>query len=662
MQKLADYYDNLGLYVKKMFDKSRNEYQAVFNDIVACQKRIKGECFINDQYANDAHWPIIPSVLKNVWSVLVDIYGPRQDVPFKLRPSPLPDLPNDVEADLTQRFTQNISAVVQEYGEDPSSIAGAYKNLRRTMKDVVENQAIDAANELEDVIQDRMRIGGWDRAFSDFLFNFLAFPVAIMYGPVLTPKINRRWSDETNSLMFETTDTWVVENIDPLNFYISPLATDVQSAEYVIQVRRATSSDMMDLTVSADYDADAIKRLLADFPDGYQETYYNRSVIPPMMDTREALAGVEFATGSGVYDILCFYGRIPGYILEEYDSTIDSNVWYECEIYTCAERVIKVIVDPNLDKRRPFEVACMEPVPNNFYGNCIPTRLEDVERVAEAAVRNLVKNMSYASGPMGEVVLNKLDNAEREEYNRIEPYTIKAVKAMPGDASPAYKFYSIDSYMSELMSLQESCLQWAYQIIGIQPLSAGTTPLTGVGTVGRSATGMSIQLAQTSKTIKNMVYRVSRDIIKPIVQSYVDLELINNIDPTIRGDVNVEVIGIEGLDDDANKVVRLNQTLQSFVGYAQTAQQLQGSPFAGVFMTLVRKILTMEGVDVSTLPDFSLVSDLNSDMGNSMAGLSMNGQNTQIPQQPVSNMSLPLQNMNQANNMINSGGSNGTVG
>ena len=657
----TNYTDSLGIYVREKFETCRNEWQEVFYDMVGCQKRIKGECFIRDEYASNVHWPIIPSVIKNVWSVLVDIYGPTQEVPFKLRPSPLPDLPNDVEEDLQRRFSQNINYIQEQYGYDPQQIRNSYMQMRRTMKDVVDNAAMDAANQLEDVVQDRLRIAGWDKAFSDFLYNFLSFPVAIMYGPALTPKITRRWSDVTNSLVFETSDVLVVENIDPLNFYISPLATDVQSAEYVIQVRSATSSDMEDLSYLAGYESQTITDILRDFPDGIRETGFNRNPIPATVDTRETVSNLDYVTGSGVYSILCFYGRVPGYVLKDFDPTVSDYIWYECEIYTCAGRVIKAVIDPNLDKRRPFVTACMEPVPNNFYGNCIPTRLEDIERVAEASVRNLVRNMGYASGPIGEVAFNMLDNREKEKYDLIEPFTVKAVKNFPGNNMPAYRFHNIDSRMPELMSIQSSCLQWAYQVLGIPPLTAGTTPLNGIGTVGRSATGMSIQLNQTSKTMKNMVYRLSRDVIKPIIQSYVDNELITNSDPSIRGDINVEVIGIEGLDDDANKVVRLNQTLQSFVGYAQAAQQLQGSPFSPIFMTLVRKILTMEGIDVSALPDMSMMADLNTDMNGGVTGLPMDQNTGQMLQNtPQGGQMMALNNTQQLSN--NTGGYDGING
>jgi len=269
--------------------------------------------------------------------------------------------------------------------------------------------------------------------------------------------------------------------------------------------------------------------------------------------------------------------------------------------------------------------------------------------------------MGYASGPIGEVAFNMLDNREKDKYDLIEPFTVKAVKNFPGNNMPAYRFHNIDSRMPELMSIQSSCLQWAYQVLGIPPLTAGTTPLNGIGTVGRSATGMSIQLNQTSKTMKNMVYRLSRDVIKPIIQSYVDNELITNSDPSIRGDINVEVIGIEGLDDDANKVVRLNQTLQSFVGYAQAAQQLQGSPFSPIFMTLVRKILTMEGIDVSALPDMSMMADLNTDMNGGVTGLPMDQNTGQMLQNTSQGgQIMALSNTQQLSN--NTGGYDGING
>ena len=59
-----------------------------------------------------------------------------------------------------------------------------------------------------------------------------------------------------------------VENISPFDFFPAPYATDIQTADYVIERRRLTRNELLQLGSASGYDVDVIAEVFEANPNG----------------------------------------------------------------------------------------------------------------------------------------------------------------------------------------------------------------------------------------------------------------------------------------------------------------------------------------------------------------------------------------------------------
>ena len=100
-------------------------------------------------------------------------------------------------------------------------------------------------------------------------------------------------------------------------------------------------------------------------------------------------------TSDNLFDLLIYYGRVPGEILLKNDVQVDDpQGQYECEIWVCGGYVIKASLNPHPLGTRPYYTCSFEPVPGQIWGRGLPMLLRDVQRVANGATHSLVRNMA----------------------------------------------------------------------------------------------------------------------------------------------------------------------------------------------------------------------------------------------------------------------------
>lgn len=591
--------------------QARDAWAPEYRRMVTCARLMRGMPY-DDEDCEDMPgltYPVVPAIAKAIRAVLVDIFGSSISAPFSLEPDAIPDLPPDVTAWLRNLVQQNLPALEAVTGGDPSLVPEALSGLHETVLQEMNDKAQDAASNLTNVVKTRLQEGHWRSEFSDFMTNLVCYPVAILKGPILRTEKVRRWNTLSNMLSFEDDDVWVVENVNPFSFYPSPLAKDAQSAEYVIEVRRTTALEFGLLARTEGYDPQAVQQTQQDYPDGHLQPFFNGDERDPDRDLLQMGTTNDLQT-AGYYDVVCFYGRISGSYLNViggYD--LNDWEWYEAEVEVCGDEVIRAAINPRPDNRRPFNVLSFETVPGSLFGECVPTRLLDVQRACESAIRTLLRNMAFAAGPLGEVNTDKL--ADDEDPFVIEPLGIKLTKpGLPGDNAPAYTFHDVPSHSQELMAIFDKFLSLGYDILGFPRMSLGGMPDPSVG---RTSGGMSMVLNQASKPLKQIISDIGDNIITPTVQSYVDLELMVSTDPAIRGDIHVHAKGIEGLADDEAKAQRILMALQNIAGLSQIL--MEQSPIQPVITNLLYRWMKLEGLSTEGMPNLQENSAFAQDTG-----------------------------------------------
>ena len=592
--------DTLGDMVVSRFRKAREAKMPHYNDMMDCLKLMNGQPLSAPAGDGpDIVMDISSPIVKNIVGLIRDIFVGSTAQPYTINATPVVDLPEDVEANLLEKVERDLETFIAINGGDVNAVRAQVSEMRAAIQLEENRKASVAAERLRTIVADRLYDADWEAQFIDFIDHFCIYPAAIMKAPAVNTRTVMRWDGTTVSPTTETVRQ--VENISPFDFFPAPYATDIQSADYVIERRRLTRNELLQLGSASGYDEDVIAEVFEANPNGAPLPYGS------VDDDDISDTDIGDKTDMDAFDALGYYGRIRNDLLAEYGIQFAEEEMHgasEAEVWVVGGRVIKCLLNPDPLGRRPFYKACFEKVPSSFWGASPAMKLRDTQRVCTASVRALVRNMQYSSGPIGEVRKGAVKDGHAP--NAIIPHTIRVVEEDTfGSGAPAYRFYTVPSLSNELVALFDKFMGYGYELIGIPRVAFGSPQ--GLGTLGRTAGGVSIILNQSTKAIKQALRMIESGLIEPVVQEFINYEIRTSNDPDIRGDIRVYARGVSGLMEQESKNGDLEwalQSISSMVGVVDPTTQQPIVPATAVqrilYTMFKNKGLSTEGI----FPDF----------------------------------------------------------
>lgn len=574
--------DTLGDMVVSRFRKAREAKMPHYNDMMDCLKLMNGQPLSAPSGDGpDIVMDISSPIVKNIVGLIRDIFVGSTAQPYTINATPVVELPEDVEAQLLEKIERELETFIAINGGDVNAVRAQVTEMRAAVQLEENRKASVAAERLRTIIADRLYDADWEAQFIDFINHFCIYPAAIMKAPAVNTRTVMRWDGTTVSPTTETVRQ--VENISPFDFFPAPYATDIQSADYVIERRRLTRNELLQLGSASGYDEDVIAEVFEANPNGAPLPYGS------VDDDDISDTDIGDKTDMDAFDALGYYGRIRNDLLAEYGIQFAEEEMHgasEAEVWVVGGRVIKCLLNPDPLGRRPFFKACFEKVPSSFWGASPAMKLRDTQRVCTASVRALVRNMQYSSGPIGEVRKGAVKDGHAP--NAIIPHTIRVVEEDNfGNGAPAYRFYTVPSLSNELVALFDKFMGYGYELIGIPRVAFGSPQ--GLGTLGRTAGGVSIILNQSTKAIKQALRMIESGLIEPVVQEFINYEIRTSNDPDIRGDIRVYARGVSGLMEQESKNGDLEWALQSISSMVGVVDPTTGQPI--VPATAVQRIL-----------------------------------------------------------------------
>ncbi|PHM52086.1 hypothetical protein [Xenorhabdus sp. KK7.4] len=545
-------------------------------------------------------------ITRNVHAQVEEVLDPILEQPFVLETDPVAQLPAPVQDELINAIETNIQRIIEMTGGDESLFTNLLKNMSQTALTFYNEAAKTAANNLYPVVLQKLKLANFKTEFSQWLYNYVAYPLAILKGPVYETRKMKVW--DGMAMVYQDQMVHRVYNISPFNIFPSPNAKDLQSCEYVIERQRLTSSELLDMSGTVSFDAESIFYVLQDHEKYILPYEATGSEIEPDALGDSGIGSVSDLSWIGIYDVLIHYGRIQGAKLKEYGVDISNEYrLYESEIWVLAGTIIKCVLNPDPLGRRPFYTAAFYHLPGELWGSSIPETIEDVQIQCTTAGRALVNNMDFSAGPLGEVDTARVKG--EGDPTEIYPRKITPVKQDSfSQNAPAYRFYTIPSLAGELWSIFDKAHASAYELIGIPRLAFGQTQ--GAATIGRTSGGVSMMLNQASKAIKQPLLYAENHVIEPIIQRFVDIELQFNPNPSLKGDVNVRASGVRGMQEKEKQQGNLTWVLQSLAPFARGFEV----PPAFI-MRILEQLLSQMGVDTKGLPNIALQDAMNQDQG-----------------------------------------------
>lgn len=477
-------------------------------------------------------------------SLLRDLYLSK-DRPWDVEPTPNPELPYNVYADIEELLTAEVSNLASN-GQpiDEIQILQRMQQLKAAAMRAAKAKAADSAKIAADALDDILVEGGFYDAFGQFLVDLPMFPYGCLKGPVVRVVNDVHWENKVAVTTLKPRMFW--ERVSPFDLWWSPGAARIEDADVYerIKLSRSDLNAVMDLP---GYNADAIRSVLEDYGRGGLRDW----IVPS--DSDQAIAESREDPNqnvSGLIDSLEFHGSVQGMLLLEYgldDPSIIADPLrdYNVQAWLVGRHVIKVQINPSPRRRHPYFITSYEKMPGTIIGNALPDILEDVQDVANAAMRALVNNLAIASGP--QVIINDDRIAPGHESNdQLYPWKRWHTQSDPTagaqqSAQKAIDFYQPNSHAQELLGIFKEMSNLGDEISALPRYITGSERLGGAG---RTASGLSLLMGNANKILQTVAANIDKDIIQPALLALFDMVMLTDKSGLLQGDENIVVKGV----------------------------------------------------------------------------------------------------------------------
>lgn len=550
MSEQDGFQSDLAAFVRKAFDSANwhREGEGIEQDMLRALRAVRGRYDpekmqqIKQFSGSEVYSRLTAVKCRGAAAILRDVYL-TGDRPWTLRPTPEPQVPNDVMGSIMQLVRSEVGNMqLNGMPVDPTAIQERVKQLEEEGRKVAQRQARDEAREATKRLDDILTEGGFYDALRDFLIDLPIFDFACIKGPVVRKANSLKWgADGSISVSEDPKMFWY--RVSPFDLWFAPGANDA-STGHIMERVRLTRDELYDCIGLPGYDEAAIRRVLEKTADQGLADW--RSTFDTERADLEKRENPAYDAEGPFIDSIEFHGYVRGKLLMDWDvddfseEVTDEDKEYYITAWLIDRDLIKVHINPNPRKRSLYYVTSFEKVPGSIYGHGLPNILHDIQEVANATLRSLVNNLSIASGP--QVVVDDDRMAPNADSDSLYPWKRWHIQSDPyGKNQQPVVFYQPNSNAQELLVVYEKFTQMADEVSAIPRYLTGSER---VGGAASTASGLSMLMNNASKVMQQVAANIDRDILEPMLQQLYDMVMLTDQGRTLRGDETIEVMGV----------------------------------------------------------------------------------------------------------------------
>ena len=421
--------------------------------------------------------------------------------------------------------------------------------------------AKEAARNMEKLIHDQIDESNGATELRNAMFEATLFGTGIVKGPFNYNKTLHRWSDKDGERSYDPIFVRVprIEFVSVWDFFPDPNATSIDECEYVVHRHKLNKSQLRALRKMPYFDEDAIRDCMMLGPN-YVEKDYEYELKDDQRMSDMGSSRFEVLEYWGLMDV--DYAKQIGMELPEEVDTLDEiqiNAWI------CNGLVLRAVVNPFTPYRIPYNAFPYERNPYSFFGVGVAENMNDSQQIMNGHARMAIDNLALSGSLVFDVDETMLVGGQSMELYPGKVF--RRQSGMPGQAIHGLKFPNTSQ---ENMMMFDKFRQLADEQTGIPSYSHGQT---GVQSMTRTASGMSMLLGAASLNIKTVVKNLDDFLLKPLGKAYFqwNMQFFEGKLQT-EGDLEVNALGTNSL---MQKEVR-SQRLTMFL---QTAQNPAVAPF-----------------------------------------------------------------------------------
>ncbi len=215
------------------------------------------------------------------------------------------------------------------------------------------------------------------------------------------------------------------------------------------------------------------------------------------------------------------------------------------------------------------------------------------------AARSMADNMGISSGPQVGYNIDRLPAGD--DLTQMHPWKIWQFTNDPmGSSARPIEFFQPTSVAGELMAIFDKFATRADEDTGIPRYITGDS--AGMGTIGRTASGMSMLMGNAGKTIKQVIFNIDSNVLHKAIERLYFFNMMHAEDPDLKGDVNIVAQGANSLVVKDSAQVRRNEFLQLALN-SPVAQQIVGVDGIAALLHEQAKTLDMDADDIVPSPE-----------------------------------------------------------
>ena len=421
-----------------------------------------------------------------------------------------------------------------------------------------------AARRMEKLIHDQIEESSGSSEIRNALLEAALLGTGVIKGPFNFNKTLNRWTSEDGERQFKPLEVRVprIEFVSLWDLFPDPSATRIEECEYIIHRHKMNRSQFRGLQNLPYFDKDAIRECLAMGPD-YEVKYYENA-----LRDNDATEDQENTS----YEVLEYWGVMDAKSAKEAGLDIEEDLdeldEFQINAWVTSNKILRIVINPFTPHRIPYHAFPYERNPYNFFGVGIAENMDDSQQIMNGHARMAIDNLALAGSLVFDVDESALVGGQNME---IYPGKIFRRQAgMPGQAIHGLKF---PNTATENMMMFDRFRQLADEQTGLPSYSHGQT---GVQSMTRTASGMSMLLGAASLNVKTVVKNLDDFLLKPLGEAYFQWNMQffeGSLD--VKGDLEVSANGTNSL---MQKEVR-SQRLTTFL---QTVQNPAIAPFVKI--------------------------------------------------------------------------------
>jgi len=409
-----------------------------------------------------------------------------------------------------------------------------------------------AARRMEKLIHDQIEESSGASEIRNALFESSLFGTGIVKGPFNFNKVLNKWSDKEGERVYNPIEVRVprIEFVSIWDFFPDPNATNISECEYTIHRHKLNRSQFRSLSKLPYFDKDQIRGCLEMGPNYVEKDYENE-----LKDDNHS-----HELTSSKYEVLEYWGIMDAQYAREVGMKLDDSVddldEVQINAWVTNGKVLRAVVNPFTPHRLPYHAFSYEKNPYSFFGIGVAENMDDSQKIMNGHARMAIDNLALS----GSLVFD-VDETALVGGQNMEIYPGKVFRRQAGVPGTAINGLKFPNTSTENMMMFDKFRQLADEQTGIPSYSHGQT---GVQSMTRTASGMSMLLGAASLNIKTVIKNLDDFLLKPLGEAYFqwNMQFLES-KLGVEGDLEVKATGTASLMQKEVRSQRLTTFLQS---------------------------------------------------------------------------------------------------